>query len=97
MGNALAEKGEMEKARTAYKKAIEYKHDYAKAMWNLSGTAKNLSEAKSWIEKCLSFDPDYEEAKLTFCALEYYLGDKTSFNFMMDSHLRNHPYMRSFS
>ena len=97
MGNALAEKGEMEKARTAYKKAIEYKHDYAKAMWNLSGTAENISEAKSWIQKCLSFDPDYEEAKLTFCALEYYQGDKTSFNLMMESHLRNHPYMRSFS
>ena len=97
MGNALAEKGDMEKARTAYKKAIEYKHDYAKAMWNLSGTAENISEAKSWIQKCLSFDPDYEEAKLTFCALEYYQGDKTSFNLMMESHLRNHPYMRSFS
>ena len=97
MGTALAQKGNLEEAREAYKKAIEYKRDYAKAMWNLSGTVENINEAKSWVQKCLSFDPDYEEAKLTLCALEYYQGNKTRFNSLMDSDSRNHPYMRSFS
>ena len=97
LGNALAEKGNLEKARAAYTKAIEYKHDYAKAMWNFSGTAKNINEAKSWVEKCLSVDPNYEEAKLTLCALEYYQGNTKRFNSIIKSSLKKHPYMRSFS
>jgi tetratricopeptide (TPR) repeat protein len=96
MGTALVDQGKLEKAKTAYKKAIEYKPDYAEAMWNLSGTVKDISEAKGWLEKCLSFDPNYEEAKLTLCALEYYQGNKTSFDFMAQSALSKHPYMRSF-
>ncbi len=97
MGNALAQKGDLEKARESYKKAIEYKPDYAKAMWNFSGIAGNIDEAKSWVKKCLSIDPNYEEAKLTLSALEYYQGNDTSFNSLMQSSWKSHPYMRSFS
>jgi len=97
LGNALAEKGNLEQARVAYTKAIEFKNDYAKAMWNFSGTAENINEAKSWVEKCLSVDPNYEEAKLTLCALEYYQGNTKSFNSIIKSSLKNHPYIRSFS
>ena len=97
MGNAFAEKGNLETARASYKKAIEYKHDYAKAMWNFSGTAENIAEAESWVKKCLSIDPNYEEAKLTLCALEYYQGDNTRFKSLMQSSWKKHPYMRSFS
>ena len=97
MGNAFAEKGNLEAARASYKKAIEYKHDYTKAMWNFSGTAENIAEAKSWVKKCLSIDPNYEEAKLTLCALEYYQGNNTRFNSLMQSSWKKHPYMRSFS
>ena len=96
MGAALVDQEKLEQARTAYKKAIECKPNYAKAMWNLSGTVGDINEAKSWIEKCLSFDPNYEEAKLTLCALEYYQGDKNKFNSMLQSSLSKHPYMRSF-
>ena len=97
LGNALAEKGNLEKARVAYTKAIEYKHDYAKAMWNFSGTAENINEAKSWVEKCLSVNPNYEEAKLTLCALEYYQGNTKRFDSIIKSSLKKHPYIRSFS
>ena len=97
MGTALVDQGKLEEAKAAYKKAIEYKPDYAEAMWNLSGTVQDISEAKGWLEKCLSFNPNYEEAKLTLCALEYYQGNKTSYNFIAQSDLSKHPYMRSFS
>ena len=97
MGTALVDQEKLEQARNAYKKAIKCKPNYAKAMWNLSGTVEDINEAKSWLEKCLSFDPNYEEAKLTLCALEYYQGNKNKFDSMSRSSLRKHPYMRSFS
>ena len=97
MGLALVDQGKLDKAKYAYKKAIEYKPNYPRAMWNLSGTADDINEAKSWLKKCLSYDPNYEEAKLTLCALEYYQGNKKSFNSMMKSSLKMHPFMRSFS
>ena len=97
MGTALVDQGKIKQARSAYKKAIEYKPNYAKAMWNLSGTVEDINEAKSWLKQCLSFDPNYEEAKLTLCALEYYSGNKNSFNSMLKSPLSKHPFMRSFS
>ena len=97
MGNALAEQGKMSEARASFKKAIEYKSDYAKAMWNLSGNSENIIEAKSWIEKCLSVDPNYEVAKLTLCALDYYQDSKESFESLLQSSLKKHPYTRSFS
>ena len=97
MGIALAEQGIISEARVSFKKAIEYKSDYAQAMWNLSGNAENIIEAKSWIEKCLSVDPNYEVAKLTLCALDYYQGSKESFNSLLQSSLKKHSYTRSFS
>ena len=97
MGIALAEQGIISEARVSFKKAIEYKSDYAQAMWNLSGNAENIIEAKSWIEKCLSVDPNYEVAKLTLCALDYYQGSKESFESLLQSSLKKHPYTRSFS
>ena len=97
MGIALAEQGIISEARASFKKAIEYKSDYAQAMWNLSGNAENIIEAKSWIEKCLSVDPNYEVAKLTLCALDYYQGSKESFNSLLQSSLKKHSYTRSFS
>ena len=97
MGNALAEKGNLEKAKTAYKQALEIKPDYAQALWNLSGTSESISEAKNWIEKCLSVNPNYETAKLTLCALEYYQGERAAFASLMQSSFKDHPYMRSFA
>lgn len=97
MGIALVDQGKLDNAKSAYKKAIEYKPNYPRAMWNLSGTVDDINEAKSWLQKCISYDPNYEEAKLTLCALEYYQGNKNSFNSMMKSSLKTHPFMRSFS
>ena len=97
LGIALADQGKISEARISFKKAIEYKSDYAQAMWNLSGNAENIVEAKSWIEKCLSVDPNYEVAKLTLCALDFYQGNKESFESLLQTPLKQHPYMRSFS
>jgi tetratricopeptide (TPR) repeat protein len=69
-GIALEQKGQLKEAINSYKKAIENRADYPKAFWNLSGTAEQINEAKSWIEKCLLVDPEYEQAKLTLCALD---------------------------
>jgi Tfp pilus assembly protein PilF len=97
MGNALQEQGKLKEAIEAYKKALTIKPDNAGALWNLSGTAKNLSEAKSWVEQCISADPSHLEAKLTLTALQFYEGNKSSFNDLVQSSLKDHSYMRSFA
>ena len=96
-GIALEQKGQLKEAINSYKKAIENRADYPKAFWNLSGTAEQINEAKNWIEKCLLVDPEYEQAKLTLCALDYYLGDKSGFKSLMNSSYKEHPYVRSFA
>ena len=97
MGNTLQEQGKLAEAIEAYNKALVIKPDYAEAAWNLSGTAKNISEAKSWLEYCLKSDQSHLKAKLTSSALQFYEGDQTEFNALMQSSSKDHPYMRSFS
>jgi tetratricopeptide (TPR) repeat protein len=97
MGNALQYRGKLEEAIEAYNKALAIKPDHAEAFWNLSGTTNNTLEAKDWIEHCLSADSKHEKARLTLCALQFYEGDKSEFNALMQSSLREHPYMRSFA
>jgi len=97
MGVTLQEQGKLEEAIKAYNNALAIKPDYADAFWNLSGTTNNTLEAKDWIEHCLSADPKHEKARLTLCALQFYEGDKSEFNALMRSSVREHPYMRSFA
>ena len=97
MGVALKEQGKLEEAIEAYNKALAIKPDYANAFWNLSGTANNILEAKDWIKHCLSADPKHVKAKLTLCALQFYEGDKSEFNALMQSSAKEHPYMRSYA
>ena len=97
MGIAMKEQGKLEEAVKAYKKALAIKPDYAEAAWNLSGTAKNISEAKSWIEYCLKVDQGHLKATQTLSALQFYQSDKLGFNALMQTSLKMDPYMRSFS
>tara|TARA_B100000787_G_scaffold129818_1_gene98736 strand:- start:1976 stop:3922 length:1947 start_codon:yes stop_codon:yes gene_type:complete len=97
MGTALQNKGEIDAAKNCYKEAIKIKPNYANAAWNRSSLAENISEAKSWMEHCLQLDQSYLHAKLTLSALRFYEGDKSDFDDLMQSSLKDHPYMRSFS
>ena len=77
-------------------KAISIKPDYAEAYFNLSGTAEDIREAKTWFEKCLKADPNHLKAKLTLSALKFYEGDKSEYNALVKSSFKDHAYMRSF-
>ena len=95
MGTALKNQGKIEEAVAAFKKAIAIKPDYADAYWNLHGTSENITEAKSWIEKCLVAKPNHLKAKLTLSALKFYEGDKSAFNEVIKSSIKDNPHTRS--
>ena len=97
MGNALLDDGRLEEAIEAYNQALAIKPSYASVFWNLSGTAEDISEAKKWVEQCLSADPGYSWAKLALAGLQFYEGDKSSYNVLLQSSLKDHSYMRSFA
>jgi len=73
------------------------KPDYAGAFWNLHGIEETIQGAELWIDKCLIADTTYLEAKLTKAALKCYRGDRADFDNLMQSELKQHPSMRSFS
>ena len=97
IGNVLQDQGKMEQAVHNYKNALSIDPLHISSLWGLSGTAKNINEAKNWIKYCLKADQNHEKARLTLSALEFYEGNKSEFNSLMQSSLRNHPYLRSFS
>ena len=97
MGIALNDKGDLDGSTESLKMALKIKPDYAGAAFNLSGLVENISESKSWIEHCLRLDQNHLEAKLTLAALRFYEGDKTTFDDLMQSPLKDHPFMRSFA
>ena len=97
MGIILKDQGKYEKAIEAYNKALSIKPDYAEVYWNLHGISKSISEAKKWIKQCLKVDPDHLKAKLTISALQFYEGNKSEFNKLLKSTLKEHPYIRSFA
>jgi len=97
MGNAIQDQGKLEEAIEAYNQALAIKPDFADAAWNLSGTAKNITEAKRWIEYCLRANQDHLKAKLILSAIQFYEGDQTKFNVLMQSSMKDHPYVRSFA
>ena len=97
MGAALHDLNMQKEAIEAYKKAVTIKPGYAEAYWNLSGTVENISEAKKWIKKCFDANPQHVRAKLELSALKFYEGDKSDFNDVLQSSLKDHPYTRSFA
>jgi tetratricopeptide (TPR) repeat protein len=97
MGNAMQDQGKLEEAIEAYNQALAFKLDFADAAWNLSGTAKNITEAKGWIEYCLKANQDHLKAKLILSAIQFYEGDHTKFNALLQSSMKDHHYVRSFA
>ena len=83
--------------KQAILQAIALKPDYAVAFWNLHGIQKTIQGAEHWIDKCLIADTNHVKARLTKAALRFYQGDSNSFDGLMQSEFKQHPYMRSFS
>ncbi len=97
LGITLQELGRLDEAESNFVKAITLKPDYADAFWNLHGNQKTLHDGEYWIDKCLEADETHLKARLTKAAFSFYRGNKTDFNNLMQSELKHHPYMRSFS
>ena len=97
LGNTLKELGRLAEAEVSYKQAIVLKPDLATAYWNLYGSQETIQSAEYWIDKCLEVDENYIEARLTKAALRFYQGDRSNFDELMQSELRQHPYSRSFA
>ena len=97
LGNTLKELGRLAEAEVSYKQAIVLKPDLATAYWNLYGSQETIQSAEYWIDKCMEADENYVEARLTKAALRFYQGDRTKFDELMQSELKQHPYTRSFA
>ena len=97
LGITLKELGRLDEAEVSYNRAIALKPDYAEAYWNLHGIQKNIKGAEHYIDKCLEVDENHITARLMKAAFSFYRGDKSDFNNLMQSELKQHPYMRSFA
>jgi len=97
IGNVLYDQGELQAAIDSYKLAVKARPGYATALWNLSGTASGMAEAEKWIDQCLVVDPAHAQARITRAALGFYRGDRSGFDELLRSELKDHPYARSCS
>jgi tetratricopeptide (TPR) repeat protein len=97
IGNVMYDQGEVHAAIDSYKQAVNARPGYAPALWNLSGTASGIDEAAKWIDQCLAVDPAHACARITRAALKFYRGDRSGFDELMQSDLKDHPYVRSCS
>ena len=97
LGNTLQGLGRLDKAELSYKRAITLQPDFVEAFWNLHGIQRDIQGAEYWIDQCLMADSTYLEAKFIKSALRFYQGDRTDYENLMQSELKQHPYMRSIS
>jgi len=97
LGNTLQALGRLEEAEASYTQALELKPDHANVCWNLHGIQKNIQGAEHWIDKCLIADTNHVKARLMKSALRFYQGDRNSFDGLMKSDFKQHPFTRSFS
>lgn len=95
LGSALNENGDVSRARRCFEQALNIRPDYAAAAWNMVGTATDSPEAATWVRECLASDRGFLEARFLQCVLHYYNGDRTSFDELMGSSMREHPTARS--
>jgi len=87
--------GEITKAKNSYKKAIEIQPNYINAYWNLHSLSSNIDEAIGVLERSLSFQKNFSEAKIMIGALNSFKGDVNYFNSLNYSSISNHPMVRS--
>lgn len=95
IGNIFNDRGELTAAIESYREALRLNPGNAGTLWNLSGTARGPDEAGEWIERCLAVDPAHARARITRAALAFYRGDRSGFDALLKSDLRDHPYTRS--
>ena len=97
IGVTMLDKGELDKSLVSLKYALEIKPDFAEVAFNLSALTTTTSESIAWVEYCLKVNPSHLDAKLMLSALKFYEGDKSNFNELKQSHIKDHPFMRSFA
>jgi Tfp pilus assembly protein PilF len=97
LGVTLPELGRLSEAEASFRQAIALKPDFADAYWNLHGIQKTIQSAENCIDKCLEVDENHVKARLTKAALRFYQGETSDFNNLMQSELKQHPFMRSFA
>ena len=97
LGNTLQALGRLEEAEASYTQAIELEPNHANVCWNLHGIQKNIKGAEHWIDKCLIADTNHVKARLMKSALRFYQGDRNSFDDLMNSDFKKHPFTRSFA
>ncbi len=97
LGVTLQELGRSGEAGTSYNQAIALKPDLADAFWNKHSIQKTIQNAERWIDKCLEVDENHLNARLTKAALRFYQDDRKNFEELINSELKQHSYMRSFS
>ena len=97
LGTALTELGRSSDAEVSYNQAITLNPDFTRVYWNLQGIQKTMKRAEYWIDKCLGTDENLITPKLMKAAFRFYRGEEGDFYHLMQSELKRHPYMRSFS
>ena len=97
LGVTLEELGRLDEAEASHTQAIALNPESASAFYNLVGIQKTIQGAEHSIDKCLLADTKHVNAILTKAALRFYQGDRGDFDNLMQSKLKQHPYMRSFS
>ncbi len=94
-GNLLNDKARLSEARQCFIKAIEINPDDHIAYWNLHATSKNIAEAQSIIEACISKSPTDEIAVFTLAGLRAFSGDRHGFQELLKYGFANEPLVRS--
>ncbi|WP_269623985.1 protein arginine N-methyltransferase [Prochlorococcus marinus] len=95
LGNILSDLGRLKEAELSLRKAIEINPTLVEAFWNLYAISNNIKEAEERINQCLRIDKNFLKAKLTLSALKLHQGDKSLFNKLIETSLKDHPYMSS--
>ena len=96
LGLILKDLGDLHEAELSLVKAIEIDPNYRNAAWNLYGLSSSLEQAEKRIKQCLKIDKNFLDAKLNLSALKLHQREQSLFNNLMQTNLKNHPYMRSF-
>ena len=96
-GNLLNDKARLDEARECFVRAIQIKPEDHIAYWNLHSTSKNMAEAQSIIEACISKSPTDEIAVFTLAALRAFSGDHHGFNELLKYGFEDEPLVRSIA
>ena len=94
-GNVATDQADMVAAKKHFLKSIELDPNRASAYWNLHSTTKDLDVAKAIVELCLEKDANYEPAVYTLAAINAYKGDRTFFDWLMNTEVASDSVLRS--